>query len=60
MGLREWLEAHRLLWSPETARGYTSAQWWAFLQIRRSVFGGDRIYREGLPDEEEAVTAFAT
>lgn len=34
--VEEWLEAHRLLWSPNTVRGYATslAQWWTFLEQR--------------------------
>jgi integrase len=34
--VEEWLEAHRLLWSPNTVRGYATslAQWWTFLERR--------------------------
>ena len=34
--VEEWLEAHRLLWSPNTVRGYATsmAQWWSFLEQR--------------------------
>ncbi|MGH1551344.1 hypothetical protein ACRAWF_01475 [Streptomyces sp. L7] len=33
---RDWLEAHRHLWSPNTVRGYATslAQWWTFLEQR--------------------------
>ncbi len=34
--VEEWLEAHRHLWSPNTARGYATAlaHWWTFLEAR--------------------------
>ncbi len=34
--VKEWLEAHRYLWSPNTIRGYAAslAQWWSFLEQR--------------------------
>jgi integrase len=34
--VEEWLESHRLLWSPNTARAYATAlaQWWTFLEQR--------------------------
>ena len=34
--IEDWLEAHRLLWSPNTVRGYATAlsQWWTFLEQR--------------------------
>ncbi|MEO3938926.1 tyrosine-type recombinase/integrase [Dermatophilaceae bacterium Soc4.6] len=34
--VEEWLEAHRLLWSPNTVRSYATsmAQWWSFLEQR--------------------------
>lgn len=36
-----WLEAHRHLWSPNTARGYATslAQWWTFLEQRDEAAG---------------------
>lgn len=37
--VEEWLEAHRLLWSPNTVRGYATslAQWWTFLEQREET-----------------------
>lgn len=34
--VEDWLEAHRLLWSPNTVRSYATslAQWWSFLEQR--------------------------
>ena len=34
--VEDWLEAHRLLWSPNTVRSYSTsmAQWWSFLEQR--------------------------
>src|ERR1035437_2594917 len=34
--VKQWLEAHRYLWSPNTVRGYATslAQWWTFLKQR--------------------------
>lgn len=46
--VEDWLEAHRLLWSPNTVRGYATsmAQWWSFLEQR----GEDQRWQEvGVP-----------
>lgn len=46
--VEDWLEAHRLLWSPNTVRGYATslAQWWSFLELR----GEDQSWQEiGVP-----------
>ena len=51
--VEEWLEAHRVEWSPNTVRGYATAlaQWWTFLEQRGEAQGWDRL---GVP----AVTGF--
>ncbi|WP_431932818.1 tyrosine-type recombinase/integrase [Nonomuraea jabiensis] len=51
--VEEWLEAHRIEWSPNTVRGYATAlaQWWSFLEQRREADAWDGV---GVP----AVSAF--
>src|SRR4029079_17265393 len=46
--IEDWLEAHRLLWSPNTVRGYATAlsQWWTFLEQRVEA---DRWNEVGVP-----------
>lgn len=46
--IEEWLEAHRLLWSPNTVRGYATsmAQWWSFLEQRGEA---ERWHEVGVP-----------
>jgi integrase len=46
--VEDWLEAHRLLWSPNTVRGYATslAQWWSFLEQRGEA---DRWQDVGVP-----------
>jgi len=53
--VEEWLEAHRLLWSPNTVRGYATAlsQWWTFLEQRVEA---DRWNEVGVP----TVSAFVS
>ncbi|MFI7707377.1 tyrosine-type recombinase/integrase [Nonomuraea sp. NPDC049480] len=53
--VEEWLEAHRLLWSPNTVRGYATAlaQWWTFLEQRDEA---ERWNHLGVP----AVSAFVS
>lgn len=43
--VEEWLEAHRLSWSPNTVRSFATAlsQWWTFLQHRDEAEGWDRL-----------------
>ncbi|MGW4796847.1 tyrosine-type recombinase/integrase [Nonomuraea sp. NPDC004297] len=51
--VEEWLEAHRLSWSPNTVRSFATAlaQWWTFLEGREEGASWDRL---GIP----AMTAF--
>ncbi|WP_326822256.1 hypothetical protein [Streptosporangium sp. NBC_01756] len=51
--MEEWLEAHRLVWSPNTVRGYATslAQWWTFLEQREDAVRWSEL---GVP----AVSAF--
>ncbi|MEU8205810.1 tyrosine-type recombinase/integrase [Streptosporangium sp. NPDC049046] len=53
--VEEWIEAHRLHWSPNTVRSYATAlaQWWTFLEQRGDVGGWDHV---GVP----AVSAFVS
>src|SRR6478672_1471125 len=53
--IEDWLEAHRLLWSPNTVRGYATAlsQWWTFLEQRVEA---DRWNEVGVP----TVSAFVS
>ncbi len=43
--IEEWLEAHRLLWSPNTVRGYATSltQWWTVLEQRGEVEHWDQV-----------------
>lgn len=46
--VEDWLEAHRLLWSPNTVRSYATslAQWWSFLEQRGE---SERWHEVGVP-----------
>jgi len=46
--VEDWLEAHRLLWSPNTVRSYATsmAQWWSFLEQRGEA---ERWQEVGVP-----------
>jgi hypothetical protein len=43
--VEEWLEAHRVFWSPNTVRGYATslAQWWTFLEQRTETAGWQAV-----------------
>jgi hypothetical protein len=45
--IEEWLEAHRVEWSPNTVHGYATApaQWWTFLE-QRGEAAPDRSHSE--------------
>ncbi len=47
--VEEWLEAHRMLWSPNTVRAYAAAlaQWWSFLEQGNRAGSWDAL---GVPE----------